>query len=171
MHAFLMYLYSVELHHGSMLPISYHCGLDHLPESCFLLQQKSKWLSIYFPTHTAAVHMFVTGWRFTLPCDIRMPRRVSKPTDGPWPVWPKRPSRSNMGIHGQKSSEMWCNSSSLFLRAMIEISCRWLYSMGTFNKSHKLMSFTAAGVLEHNVRVIWDLFVSFNEPVRVVCQR
>ena len=73
----------------------------------------------------------------TLPWEMRMPLSVSKPTEGPWPVWPSRPSRSNIGIHGQKSSEMWCSSSSLFLRAMMGISCRWLYSMGTFNTPHR----------------------------------
>lgn len=67
---------------------------------------------------------------------MRMPLSVSKPTEGPWPVWPSRPSRSNMGIQGQKSSEMWCSSSSLFLRAMMGISCRWLYSIGTWNTPH-----------------------------------
>lgn len=73
-----------------------------------------------------------------------------------------------MGIHGQKSSEMWCSSSSLFLRAMMEISCRWLYSMGTFNKSYMLISFTAAGVLEQDATSFqtsennMDLFLSFN---------
>lgn len=46
MHAFLMYLYSVELHHGSMLSVSHHGGLHHLSECCFLLQQNSKRLSV-----------------------------------------------------------------------------------------------------------------------------
>lgn len=72
----------------------------------------------------------------TLPWEMRMPLSVSNPTEGPWPVWPSRPSRSNIGMHGQKSSEMWCSSTSLFLRAMIGISCRWLYSMGTWNTAH-----------------------------------
>lgn len=70
----------------------------------------------------------------TLPWEIRMPRSVSKPNEGPWPVWPNRPSKSNIGIQGQKSSEMWCSRSSLFLSAMMGISCRWLYSMGTYIK-------------------------------------
>lgn len=46
MHALVTYLDSVELHHGSMLSVSHHGGLDHLPESCFLLQQNSKKLSV-----------------------------------------------------------------------------------------------------------------------------
>lgn len=69
----------------------------------------------------------------TFPWDIRIPRRVSNPTDGPSPVSSREPSRSNMGMQGQKSSEMWCSSSSRFLSAMIGISCKWLYSMGTWN--------------------------------------
>lgn len=39
---FLMYLYPVELHHRSMLSVPHHRGLNHLPESCFLLQQINK---------------------------------------------------------------------------------------------------------------------------------
>lgn len=74
----------------------------------------------------------------TLPWDIKIPRSVSNPTEGPSPVSSREPSRSNMGMQGQKSSEMWCSSSSRFRRAMMGISCKWLYSMGTWNTTVSL---------------------------------
>lgn len=104
---------------------------------------------------------------------MRMPLSVSKPTEGPWPVWPSRPSRSNMGIHGQKSSDMWCSSSSLFLRAIMGISCRWLYSMGTFNRSQRVMMLLVAQLcchlLQHVERQL--LLNSFQEQKRYLCRQ
>lgn len=77
-----------------------------------------------------------------LPCEIRIPRSVSKPTETPRPVSPSRPSRSNIGIQGQKSSEMWCRSSNRFLSPMMAISCRWLYSIGTYRQTFNYLNMT-----------------------------
>lgn len=82
---------------------------------------------------TATVILTYRLLQSTFPWDIKIPRSVSKPTEGPSPVSSREPSRSNMGMQGQKSSEMWCSSSSRFRRAMMGISCKWLYSMGTWN--------------------------------------
>lgn len=35
-----------------------------------------------------------------------------------------------MGMDGQKRSEKWCSRIRRFLRAVIGMFCRWLYSMG-----------------------------------------
>lgn len=102
MHAFLTYLYSVELHHGSMLSVSHHSGLDHLPESCFLLQQNSKRLSVkqtndikFQQTQLLCVFMWLDvvllcPVRWGCPSVCRSPltgRGLSDPDDPPGQTW------------------------------------------------------------------------------------
>lgn len=125
-----------------MLSVSNHSSLNHFTECCLL-----QILKMNHNNYSKELFLKIQKFKFhpqnfTLPCEIRIPRNVSKPTETPCPVSPSRPSRSNIGIHGQKSSEMWCRSSNRFLRPMMAISCRWLYSIGTYRQTFNYLNTT-----------------------------
>lgn len=178
LHAFQTYLYSVELHHGSMLSISHHGGLDNLPESCFLLQQNSKSLNVKQTNYikceqTQQLCLHILWLDVVLLCPVRwgcpsecqsplMVRGLSDPGGPPGQTWvymDRRAQKCGAAAAACFSEPWWrfpaggCTP----WEPLTNHTCWWaLLQQGCWNKTQ--LHFRCQSAMENNM----DLFLSFN---------